>query len=81
MSTTRRSSVVSHTHADDGIVRVKDDVLRRLSAAHAKLGQEQAEAKAAFDTEKHMTVRQAMRLYKKAIVFSMAMSLAVVMEG
>lgn len=45
------------------------------------MGQEQAEAKAGFDAEKHMTVRQAIRLYKKAILFSMAMSLAVVMEG
>jgi SP family general alpha glucoside:H+ symporter-like MFS transporter len=73
---------VSHTHTDNGIVRVKDDALRRrLSAAHANMGQEQADAKAAFNTEKHMTVRQAIRLYKKAILFSMAMSLAVVMEG
>jgi len=78
---TRRSSTVSNTHADDGIVRVKDDALRHLSTSHANMGQEQAEAKAGFDAEKHMTVRQAIRLYKKAILFSMAMSLAVVMEG
>ena len=77
----RRSSVVSHARMNDGIVRVRDDSIRRLSVAHANIGQEQADAKAAFNAERAMTVRQAIRLYKKAILFSMAMSLAVVMEG
>lgn len=66
---------------DDEVVRVKDESIRRLSAVNANIGQEQADAKAAFDSERSMTVRQAIRLYKKAILFSMAMSLAVVMEG
>jgi SP family general alpha glucoside:H+ symporter-like MFS transporter len=77
----RKSSVVSQTLDDDGVVRVTDDAVRRLSASHANIGQEQLDAKAAFQAEQSMTVRQAMRLYKKAILFSMAMSLAVVMEG
>ncbi|KAF2031106.1 MFS alpha-glucoside transporter-like protein [Setomelanomma holmii] len=77
----RRSSVVSHTNVDDGFVRVRDESVRRLSVANANIGREQADAKAAFEAEKAMTVPQAIRLYKKAILFSMAMSLAVVMEG
>lgn len=77
----RRSSVVSHSRADDGILRVTDDAVRRLSVTHANIGQEQGDAKDAFHAEHSMTVRQAIRLYKKAILFSMAMSLAVVMEG
>jgi SP family general alpha glucoside:H+ symporter-like MFS transporter len=52
-----------------------------MSVDHANTVAAQEDAKAAFDYEKNMTVRQAIRLYKKAIFYSMAMSLAVVMEG
>lgn len=79
-STQRQSSIVSHARADDGVVRVTDDAVRRLSATE-NIGREQADAKAAFQVESSLTVRQALRLYKKAIFFSMAMSMAVVMEG
>lgn len=65
----------------DGVVRVPDESIRRLSAAHANMGTEQKEARLATDVEKGMSVRQAVRLYKKAIIFSMIMSMAVVMEG
>jgi MFS transporter, SP family, general alpha glucoside:H+ symporter len=77
----RRSSVVSISRNDDGIVRVTDNAVRRLSVTHADIGREQEDARAAFNAEQSMTVRQSIRLYKKAIIFSMAMSLAVVMEG
>jgi SP family general alpha glucoside:H+ symporter-like MFS transporter len=66
-----------HTHTNDGILCAKDR--RSNDATYVK--KEQAEARAAFNSEKTMTVRQAIRLYRKAIIFSMAMSLAVVMEG
>lgn len=77
----RKSSVVSYSRGNDGVVRVPDESIRRLSAAHTNMGREQADARLAADAEKSMTVRQAVRLYKKAIMFSMIMSLAVVMEG
>lgn len=77
----QKSSLVSHDCVDDGTVRVKDDALRRLSVTHTNIGQQQEGARLATEAEKTMTVRQAIRLYKWAIIYSMAMSLAVVMEG
>lgn len=82
MSGRRRSSLVSvNRDQNDGVLRVKDESIRRLSQAHNGIAHEQEEAKLATAQEKAMTVRQAVRLYKKAICFSLAMSLAVVMEG
>lgn len=75
------TSVVSHGHLEDGTVRVDDEAIRRLSVARTKIGQQQEDARLATKAEKAMTVRQAIRLYKWAIIYSMAMSLAVVMEG
>ncbi|KAF1359526.1 sugar transporter [Lizonia empirigonia] len=77
----QKSSLVSHDCVDDGTVRVNDDALRRLSVTHTNIGQQQEGARLATEAEKTMTVRQAIRLYKWAIIYSMAMSLAVVMEG
>lgn len=81
MSQRRRSSVASVNRQNDGVIRVRNDSIRRLSQAYENNDIEQAEAQDATNIEKSMTVRQAIRMYKKAILFSMAMSLAVVMEG
>lgn len=77
----RGSLVVAHDHVEDGTVHVNDDAIRRLSVVRADIGQQQQDARLATEAEKTMTVRQAIRLYKWAIIYSMAMSLAVVMEG
>jgi SP family general alpha glucoside:H+ symporter-like MFS transporter len=77
----RQLSVVSCNRDEDGTVRVNDEAIRRLSVVRTNIGQQQEEAKLATEAEKTMTVRQAIRLYKWAIIYSMAMSLAVVMEG
>lgn len=77
----RRSPVVSYDRVEDGTVRVNDDAMRRLSVVRTNIGQQQEDARLATNAEKTMTVRQAIRLYKWAIIYSMAMSLAVVMEG
>jgi SP family general alpha glucoside:H+ symporter-like MFS transporter len=81
MTVDARPSMVSHTYGDGDIVVPRAPSIRRLSIEHGNNATNQANAKSAFDTEKTVTVRQAIRLYKKAIMFSMAMSLAVVMEG
>ena len=81
MADQRRSSAVSNTHTADNAIGPRKDSIRRMSVDHANTVAAQEDAKAAFDYEKTMTVRQAIRLYKKAILYSMAMSLAVVMEG
>jgi SP family general alpha glucoside:H+ symporter-like MFS transporter len=77
----RRPSVVAHDPVEDGTVRVNDDAMRRLSVVRTNIAQQQEDARLATSAEKTMTVRQAIRLYKWAIIYSMAMSLAVVMEG
>lgn len=77
----RRTSLVNVDHRDDGILRSKDESVRRMSHAHEGIGQEIADAKLASNAEKAMSVRDSIRLYKKAIGFSLIMSLAVIMEG
>jgi SP family general alpha glucoside:H+ symporter-like MFS transporter len=77
----RRSSVVPRDRVEDGTVRVNDDAIQRLSVVRTNVGRQQEDARLATNAEKTMTVRQAIRLYKWAIIYSMAMSLAVVMEG
>lgn len=81
MADQRQHSVGSDVRRDSPVDTHRNGSVRRLSVGHAGTGAEQADARAAFDVEKHMTVRQALRLYKKAVLFSMIMSLAVVMEG
>lgn len=81
MSERRRSSVVSVNRNNDGVLRANDDVVRRLSQARDSIGKETADAKNATDAEKSLSVRHAVRLYKRAICYSLVMSLAVVMEG
>lgn len=77
----RRSSLVSVSHNNDGVLRASDDVVRRLSQAHDDIGKETLDARNATNAEKSLSVRQAVRLYKRAIGYSLVMSLAVVMEG
>lgn len=77
----RRSSLVPVDHHDDGVLRVKDASVRRLSRASENIGQELSDAKDASSAEKSMSVRDSIRLYKKGICFSLIMSLAVIMEG
>lgn len=77
----QKSLVISQDHVDDGAVRISDVAVPRLDVTHTSIRQQQEDARLATEAEKTMTVRQAIRLYKWAILYSMAMSLAVVMEG
>ena len=77
----RRSSVVPVDHQNDGVLRVKDESVRRLSHSNAATGQDLADAKLASSAEKAMSVRDSIKLYRKGICFSLIMSLAVIMEG
>ena len=78
---TLQSSLVSHMPVDDGAVRVKDEAFQRHGAVRTSIGQRQEDGKIATGVEKAMTVRQALCLDKWAVIYSMAMSLAVLMEG
>lgn len=81
MSERRRSSVVEVQRKDDDVLRLNDDTVRKMSQSHAQMGTEINEARDATAREHNMSVRDSIRLYKKAIAFSLIMSLAVVMEG
>jgi hypothetical protein len=77
----RKSSIAEVERANDGILRIDDETFRRLSQADPDFLRDQAGAKRAEAFEKDLSVRQSLRLYRRAVIFSMFMSLAVVMEG
>lgn len=81
MSERRKSSVVQVNRADDGVARINDSSLRKLSVSNPEIVQAFEEAKAATASEHDLTIRDALRLYPKAIAFSIIFSTAVVMEG
>lgn len=81
----RRSSIVPAGAAAaaqrDGVLNQKDDTLRKMSVAVPNLAELSADARAAAQLERKMTFREGVKLYPKAIFFSFAISLAVIMEG
>lgn len=77
----RRSSVIQVTREHDGVLRVNDESVRRMSHANAFMANDIANAKQASQNEKDLTIRDAVKLYKKGVLFSLLFSLAVVMEG
>jgi len=81
MDSTRKSSVVEIQMIVDDILRVHDDEVRRMSAANPDIAAQNASAKQATQNEHEMSIRDALKLYPKAIMFSLILSMAVVMEG
>ncbi|RMZ83109.1 hypothetical protein DV738_g1209, partial [Chaetothyriales sp. CBS 135597] len=81
MTERRSSSVVEVQRQDDGVIRVKDDFLRKISQSNIHAADEIAEAREAREKEGSLTVRDALKLYPKAIMFSIIFSTAVIMEG
>ncbi|RMD42774.1 hypothetical protein DV735_g2333, partial [Chaetothyriales sp. CBS 134920] len=81
MAERRRSSVVEVNREADGVIRVKDDAMRKISQSNAQAADEIAEAREAREKEGSLSVRDALKLYPKAIFFSIIFSTAVIMEG
>jgi SP family general alpha glucoside:H+ symporter-like MFS transporter len=81
MAESRRSSVTEVNRANDGVLRVNDQAIRRMSQARDTIGTEVQEARGATEREHNTSVRDSIKLYKKAIAFSLVLSTAVVMEG
>lgn len=65
----------------DGIIRVEDGAIRRMSIANRDAAAMNNDAREATEREHRLSIRDAIRLYPKAIMFSVAFSTAVVMEG
>ncbi|KAK7940979.1 uncharacterized protein PG986_013366 [Apiospora aurea] len=64
-----------------GAVRLDDEVLTKMIAGVSNLGDIAHDAHKATNYEHDMTLREALRLYPKAIAFSMILSMSLVMEG
>jgi SP family general alpha glucoside:H+ symporter-like MFS transporter len=77
----RKLSIVPVETRNDDVLRVHDTNIRKMSVVNPDLADQVADAKAATDREHNMTVRQALRLYPKAIAFSLIFSTAIIMEG
>lgn len=78
--TRRRSSVVQVQRADDGILRLDDAALRKMSQIDSQIIAEFEEAKQAAEKEHLLTVRDAFKLYPKAVCFSLLFSTAIIVS-
>ncbi|KIW69256.1 hypothetical protein PV04_05141 [Phialophora macrospora] len=82
----RRSSIaptsaVAGRGQDSVVVQQEDATGRKMPAAMATLAELSADASNAAARERKMGLFEGVRLYPKAIFFSLALSMAVVMEG
>ncbi|KAK8049866.1 hypothetical protein PG994_011596 [Apiospora phragmitis] len=75
----RRDTVTVASAA--GAARLDDAVLAKMAAGISNIGDIAHDAHTATDYERNMTLREALRLYLKAIAFSMILSMSLVMEG
>ena len=64
-----------------GNLQPTDTTIRKMSVVNADLPQLLHEAKDATQSEKRMSILQAFRTYPKAVIFSMVLSTAIIMEG
>lgn len=67
--------------AEDGVLRIDDNAMRKMSQANASIVDEISYAREATEKEHQLTIRDAFKLYPKAIGFSLIFSTAVIMEG
>lgn len=81
MTERRRSSVVQVERDYDGVARINDSSIRKLSVTNPQVVQQFDEAKHAAEKEHELTIRDALKLYPRAIIFSIIFSSAVIMEG
>jgi SP family general alpha glucoside:H+ symporter-like MFS transporter len=72
---------VAATHLEGDVVGIDDEVLLKMSKNIDNFGEITENAQAATSFEHEMTFSDALKLYPKAIGFSVILSLAIVMEG
>ncbi|KAE8442761.1 hypothetical protein EG329_002849 [Mollisiaceae sp. DMI_Dod_QoI] len=77
----RRHSGVHEVAVDENTLHVEDTVVRRASVAVQNFADLSAEAKDATAKEHEMGFWQAIKLYPKAVGWSILLSTAIVMEG
>ncbi|KAF8850446.1 sugar transporter-like protein [Acephala macrosclerotiorum] len=77
----RRHSHIQEVAADNNTLHPEDTVVRKASVAVENFADLSAEAKDATTKEHEMGFMQAIRLYPKAVGWSILLSTAIVMEG
>jgi SP family general alpha glucoside:H+ symporter-like MFS transporter len=65
----------------DAVINQRDEAIPKLPVGGSKLAELSTDASTAADSERRMSLSEGIKLYPKAIFFSFALSLAVVMEG
>ncbi len=81
MPTARRGSVQKEVATDTSAVHAPDDIIRRASITNPDFGGLTVDSKDATDYETNMSVRTALKLYRKGVFWSLLMSTAIIMEG
>ena len=77
----RRKSSIAEVPVDNTTLHVDDEVMRKASVAFDNFAGLSAAAKEATDHEHSMTLMEAIKLYPKAVGWSILLSTAIVMEG
>jgi SP family general alpha glucoside:H+ symporter-like MFS transporter len=81
MAGARRGSVQVVVAADNNAIHAPDEIIRRASVTNPDFGGLSADSKDATDYETNMSVRTALKLYRKGVLWSLLMSTAIIMEG
>ena len=81
MSSARRGSHIATLEADPNVVHTPDDLFRRASVNNPDFGGLQMDSKDATVYETTMSFGTAVKLYRPAILWSVLMSAAIIMEG
>ena len=81
MASGRRGSVQKEVSVDTNAVHAPDDIIRRSSITNPDFGGLTVDSKDATDHETNMSVRTALKLYRKGVFWSLLMSTAIIMEG
>lgn len=66
---------------NSSVVAVDPEQHRKMSLAFADVAQTTADANKATESEQNMTLRQGLKLYPKAVAWSVLLSTAIIMEG
>lgn len=77
----RRASHVEKVAADGSALHTEDTVLRKASLANPHFVELSNDAKIGTEKEHSMGLMQAIKLYPKAVGWSILLSTAIVMEG
>ena len=77
----RRESHIENVAAEPNVLTLSDSVIRRASVANPEFAKINEDAAGAAFLERNQTFLQAIKLYPKAVAWSVLLSTAIVIEG